>query len=123
MCVCVCVRVRVCVCVCVCVCVMQVLTDPRFKIICEAIQSVVHDDTHFQKGALYMRAQKCFCIKSGLNGQCTVEQQCPSNISIMHTIHFYPIVRSRIFSSLIFFCCYWLITYSKRDLCFCHAGH
>lgn len=27
----------------------------------------MHDDTQFQKGSLYMRAQKCFCIKSGLN--------------------------------------------------------
>lgn len=48
---------------------LQVLNDPRFKIIADRIQSVVHDDTHFQKGTLYMRAQKCFCIKSGLNSK------------------------------------------------------
>ena len=37
--------------------------------ITDVIESVVHDDTHFQRGSLYMRAQKCFCIKSGLNSK------------------------------------------------------
>ena len=46
----------------------QVLDDPRFGIILSKINSVVHDDTHYQKGALNIRTQKCFCIKSGING-------------------------------------------------------
>lgn len=32
------------------------------------IQSVLHEDTHYQKSALDMRTQRCFAIRSGLNG-------------------------------------------------------
>lgn len=47
----------------------QVLDDPRFGIILSKINDVVHDDTHYQKGALNIRTQKCFCIKSGISGK------------------------------------------------------
>ena len=47
----------------------QVLDDPRFSAIQAKISTVVHDDTHYQKGALNMRTQKCFCIKPGINGE------------------------------------------------------
>ncbi|EDO35291.1 predicted protein [Nematostella vectensis] len=39
------------------------LKDPRFTAIMEKIQSVIHDDTRYQKGALNMRTQKCFAVK------------------------------------------------------------
>ena len=47
----------------------QVLDDPRFDIILSKISAVVHDDTHYQKGALNIRTQKCFCLKSGINSE------------------------------------------------------
>ncbi|XP_032231017.2 mutS protein homolog 4 [Nematostella vectensis] len=44
------------------------LKDPRFTAIMEKIQSVIHDDTRYQKGALNMRTQKCFAVKPHING-------------------------------------------------------
>ena len=41
------------------------LGDARFSEILEKITDVLHDDAHYQKGALTMRAQKCFAIKVG----------------------------------------------------------
>ena len=46
----------------------QTLEDVRFKTMSEKINSVLHDDTRFEKGALNMRTQRCFAIRSGMNG-------------------------------------------------------
>ena len=48
--------------------VVQTLGDPRFKVIIEKIQEVIHDDTRYQKGTLNMRTQKCFAVKVCLYG-------------------------------------------------------
>ena len=34
----------------------------------EKLCSILHDDTHYEKGALNMRTQRCFAIRSGMNG-------------------------------------------------------
>lgn len=39
------------------------LNDSRFATIMEKIQTVIHDDTRYQKGTLNMRTQKCFAVK------------------------------------------------------------
>ncbi|KAL9955943.1 hypothetical protein ACROYT_G037348 [Oculina patagonica] len=39
------------------------LNDSRFATIMERIQTVIHDDTRYQKGTLNMRTQKCFAVK------------------------------------------------------------
>lgn len=44
-------------------CVTQSLNDSRFATIMEKIQTVIHDDTRYQKGTLNMRTQKCFAVK------------------------------------------------------------
>lgn len=46
----------------------QVLDDIRFGRILSVIGTVVHDDTRYQRGALNMKTQKCFCIKDGISG-------------------------------------------------------
>ncbi|XP_064639477.1 mutS protein homolog 4-like [Lineus longissimus] len=46
----------------------QSLVDPRHSIIMQKIQSVIHDDTRYQKGALNMKTQKCFAVKTNING-------------------------------------------------------
>ena len=48
---------------------IQVLDDDRFAKILSQISTVVHDDTHYQRGALNMKTQKCFCVKDGLSGK------------------------------------------------------
>lgn len=52
----------------VCELFFQTLEDIRFKVMSEKINSVLHDDTHYEKGALNMRTQRCFAIRSGMNG-------------------------------------------------------
>lgn len=52
----------------------QILQDERFSILLDRIQDVVHDSTHYQKGSLNMRTQKCFAIK--------VSHQFPSDLSL-----------------------------------------
>ncbi|RMX43324.1 hypothetical protein pdam_00014951 [Pocillopora damicornis] len=42
------------------------LNDSRFATIMEKIQTVIHDDTRYQKGTLNMRTQKCFAVKHKL---------------------------------------------------------
>ena len=37
------------------------------------IASVIHEDTHYQKSSLSMRTQRCFAIRSGMNGMCIEE--------------------------------------------------
>ena len=44
---------------------IQLLQDPRFPDMIVKIQEIIHEDTHYQKGALNMRAQKCFAVKVG----------------------------------------------------------
>ncbi|XP_068674746.1 mutS protein homolog 4-like [Montipora foliosa] len=44
------------------------LNDSRFSTIMERIQTVIHDDTRYQKGTLNMRTQKCFAVKPHING-------------------------------------------------------
>lgn len=44
------------------------LNDNRFATIMEKIQTVIHDDTRYQKGTLNMRTQKCFAVKPHING-------------------------------------------------------
>ncbi|XP_074639659.1 mutS protein homolog 4-like [Acropora palmata] len=44
------------------------LNDSRFATIIEKIQTVIHDDTRYQKGTLNMRTQKCFAVKPHING-------------------------------------------------------
>lgn len=39
------------------------LSDSRYTQVMEAIEKVIHEDTHYQKGAMNMRTQKCFAIK------------------------------------------------------------
>ncbi|KAI8513855.1 MutS protein msh4 [Branchiostoma belcheri] len=41
------------------------LADPRFGLIMEKIQTVIHDDTRYQRGSLNMRTQKCFAVRDG----------------------------------------------------------
>uniref|UniRef100_A0A1X7VH91 DNA mismatch repair proteins mutS family domain-containing protein n=2 Tax=Amphimedon queenslandica TaxID=400682 RepID=A0A1X7VH91_AMPQE len=45
----------------------EILSDKRFPDLLQEIQKIVHDDTHYQKGSLNMRAQKCFAVKANLN--------------------------------------------------------
>ena len=52
-----------------CLVFIQAMGDPRFATISQIIQEVVHDDTHYQKGTLNMRTQKCFAIKPRINGK------------------------------------------------------
>ena len=47
---------------------MQMLGDVRFETMLSRIREVIHDDTHYQKGTLNMRAQKCFAVKVGTGG-------------------------------------------------------
>ena len=49
-------------------CISLVLDDIRFGRILSVIGTVVHDDTRYQRGALNMKTQKCFCIKDGISG-------------------------------------------------------
>ena len=42
---------------------IQMLGDARFESMLSRIREVIHDDTHYQKGTLNMRAQKCFAVK------------------------------------------------------------
>ncbi|XP_064400656.1 mutS protein homolog 4-like isoform X2 [Halichondria panicea] len=58
----------------------QVLDDPRFDILLSKINAVVHDDTHYQKGALNIRTQKCFCLKSDTNSMLNVTRKLYSEI-------------------------------------------
>ncbi|XP_019619725.1 PREDICTED: mutS protein homolog 4-like [Branchiostoma belcheri] len=44
------------------------LADPRFGLIMEKIQTVIHDDTRYQRGSLNMRTQKCFAVRPNING-------------------------------------------------------
>ncbi|KAG1709722.1 MutS 4 [Nymphon striatum] len=46
----------------------QLLEDQRYHSILEKIRTIVHNDTHYQKGALTMRTQKCFAVKANING-------------------------------------------------------
>ncbi|XP_065192315.1 mutS protein homolog 4-like isoform X2 [Sycon ciliatum] len=46
----------------------KTLEDKRFTLLLERIQEVIHDSTHYQKGSLNMRTQKCFAIKPRING-------------------------------------------------------
>lgn len=39
------------------------LNDKRFGDVLVKIQEIIHEDAHYQKGALNMRAQKCFAVK------------------------------------------------------------
>ena len=47
---------------------VQTLEDGRFQAMLEKVCSILHDDTHYEKGALNMRTQRCFAIRSGMNG-------------------------------------------------------
>ncbi|XP_022793789.1 mutS protein homolog 4-like [Stylophora pistillata] len=44
------------------------LNESRFATIIQSIQTVIHDDTRYQKGTLNMRTQKCFAVKPHING-------------------------------------------------------
>ncbi|XP_060559607.1 mutS protein homolog 4-like [Ruditapes philippinarum] len=46
----------------------KVLEDPRFVIMLDKINCVIHEDTKYQKGTLNMRSQKCFAVKPNMNG-------------------------------------------------------
>ncbi|XP_046863669.1 mutS protein homolog 4-like [Xenia sp. Carnegie-2017] len=46
----------------------EMLSDSRYTQVMEAIEKVIHEDTHYQKGAMNMRTQKCFAIKPHING-------------------------------------------------------
>ncbi|XP_062517164.1 mutS protein homolog 4-like [Corticium candelabrum] len=46
----------------------QSLDDPRYKLMIEEIDTVIHAETCHQKGALNKRTQKCFAVKSQING-------------------------------------------------------
>ncbi|XP_019848959.1 PREDICTED: mutS protein homolog 4 isoform X2 [Amphimedon queenslandica] len=53
----------------------EILSDKRFPDLLQEIQKIVHDDTHYQKGSLNMRAQKCFAVKANLNGYLDVARK------------------------------------------------
>ena len=40
------------------------LQDERFGQIKSKIDEIIHEDTYFQKGALNMRTQKCFAVRT-----------------------------------------------------------
>jgi DNA mismatch repair protein MSH4 len=45
------------------------LDDPRLASMQQKIEDVIHPNTHFSRKTLDMRTQKCFAVKSGLNGK------------------------------------------------------
>ena len=46
----------------------QTLQDVRFSEMCKKISNVLHEDTHYEKSSLNMRTQRCFAVRSGMNG-------------------------------------------------------
>ncbi|WAQ95739.1 MSH4-like protein, partial [Mya arenaria] len=46
----------------------KLLEDPRFTVMLNKINCIVHEDARYQKGALIMRSQKCFAVKPNING-------------------------------------------------------
>ena len=48
---------------------------------------MVHDDTHYQKGTLNMRTQKCFAIKPKINGICAGPIPGIETPYLMHNFH------------------------------------
>jgi DNA mismatch repair protein MSH4 len=53
----------------------EMLTDNRFGNLLTKVQEVIHEDAHYQKGSLNMRAQKCFAVKPKLNGYLDVARR------------------------------------------------
>eukprot|EP00048_Salpingoeca_helianthica_P008174 m.119619 g.119619 ORF g.119619 m.119619 type:complete len:869 (+) comp14532_c0_seq3:2474-5080(+) len=51
------------------------LDDPRLESMRRKIDDVVHPDSHFSRKTLDMRTQKCFAVKSGLNGMLDVARR------------------------------------------------
>ncbi|CAI9729270.1 homolog 4-like [Octopus vulgaris] len=46
----------------------KALVDPRIEIMKSKIDSIIHEDTKYQKGVLNMKTQKCFAVKPNING-------------------------------------------------------
>ncbi|XP_045212131.2 mutS protein homolog 4-like isoform X2 [Mercenaria mercenaria] len=46
----------------------KVLEDPRFVLMLDKINCIIHEDARYQKGTLNMRSQKCFAVKPNMNG-------------------------------------------------------
>ena len=44
---------------------LQYLEDPRFSLMMNKINTVIHEEARYQKGSLQMRSQKCFAVKVG----------------------------------------------------------
>ena len=47
----------------------QCMADHRLDSMRQKIDAVINPDTHFSKKSLDMRTQKCFAVKTGLNGK------------------------------------------------------
>ncbi|GAB1599457.1 mutS protein homolog 4 [Argonauta hians] len=45
----------------------KALVDPRLEIMKTKIDSIIHEDTKYQKGVLNMKTQKCFAVKPNIN--------------------------------------------------------
>ncbi|XP_014778440.1 mutS protein homolog 4 [Octopus bimaculoides] len=46
----------------------KALVDPRIEIMKSKIDSIIHEDTKYQKGVLNMKTQKCFAVKGFITG-------------------------------------------------------
>ena len=44
---------------------LQYLEDPRFSLMMNKINTVIHEEARYQKGSIQMRSQKCFAVKVG----------------------------------------------------------
>ncbi|XP_065836479.1 mutS protein homolog 4-like isoform X2 [Oscarella lobularis] len=53
----------------------ELLDDPRFIVMMEHIDRIIHDDTHYQRGTLHMITQKCFAVKPNINGLLDIARQ------------------------------------------------
>lgn len=47
---------------------IQILQDSRFCEVYKKISLVLHDDTQYEKCSLNMKTQRCFAVRSGMNG-------------------------------------------------------
>ena len=48
---------------------IQILQDSRFSEVYKKISLVLHDDTQYEKCSLNMKTQRCFAVRSGMNGK------------------------------------------------------
>lgn len=56
------------------------LQDPQFAALLDKVNSVIHEDTRYQKGAFNMRTQKCFAVRPNINGLLDVSRKVYSEL-------------------------------------------